>query len=79
MTFGGRAICDMADARVRNRGLAIEHEADGLNGLDRERLMSFDQRTVVRQVMNADGVTGVETAPERSEHLKSYPGAAVAR
>ena len=79
MTFRRVAIGEMADAGISDRGLAIEHQADRLDRLDRERLMSFDQRTVMRKVMHTDCVPGVETAPEGPEHLESHPGAAIAR
>lgn len=34
---------DMPDARVGHRRLAVEQQADGLHGLDRERLMGLDE------------------------------------
>ena len=79
MTFGGLALGDVADAGVGDCGLAIEHQANRLNRLDRQRLMSFDQRAVVREVVNTDCITGVEGPPESSEDLESHSGAAIAR
>ena len=79
MTFGRFAVGEVPNARIGNRRLAVEHQADRLHRLDRKRLMSFDQRTVMRKVMHADCVTGVEASPECSEHLESHPGAAIAR
>lgn len=69
----GGFVCgaDVPDARIGQRGLAVQHQADGLNGLDRERLMSFDQRALLSEIVYPHRVPGVERSPERSKHFES--------
>ena len=62
---------DVPDARVGQRGLAVEHEADRLNGLDRERLMGFDQRALLSEIVHPHRIPGIEGSPERSKHFES--------
>lgn len=72
----GRA--KMADARVGNRRLAVERQTDGLDRLDGNWLMRFDQRAVPSQIMNTHGVASVKRSPERSEHLEPHTGPSIA-
>ena len=61
----------MAHARIGERGLAVERQADRLNGFNCQRLMRFDQGAVMRKVDHTSRVSGIEGAPERTEHLES--------
>lgn len=79
MPFGRLGVFEVTDARVGDRGLPIERQADRLDRLDRERLMSFDQCPLVGEIVNTDCVSGIEGSPERSEYLEPHPSAAVAR
>ena len=69
---GGRRF-QVSHAGIRNGGLPVEHQAHGLNRLDRERLIGFDQRAVRRKIVHPDRVTGIKRPPEGSEHFESHP------
>ena len=69
----------MADPRICQRRLTIENQADSLNGFDREGLMSLNQGAVMREVVHADRVAGIECSPERPEDLKPNPGPTISR
>ena len=79
MAFGGLGIFHVPDAGVGNCGLSVEHQADRLHRFDRERLMSFNQRALMCEIVHPHRVSGVEGPPERSEHLESHPSSAIAR
>ena len=77
-----RRRTDVPDARIGDRGLAVEHQADRLNRLDRERLMGFDQRAVglrlcTRTASPASKVP--QNAPNTSNRTRSRrsPGARI--
>jgi hypothetical protein len=78
MAFGSLTLRDVTNARVSDGRLAVERQANRLHRLDRKRLMRFDQRTVMREVVDADRVTRIEGAPERTEHFEPDPSATVA-
>jgi hypothetical protein len=69
----------MPNARVGHRRFAVEDQAHRLNRFHGKRLMGFDQRAVVRQVVHAHRVTGVERSPERAEHFESHTAPTIAR
>ena len=71
-------IAEMTHARVGDRGLAIEHQTDGLHGLDGQGLMGLDERAMVREIVHSHRIAGVELSPERPEHFKARPGSAIA-
>ena len=79
MAFRGVGVLEMTDARIGDGGLAVEHQADRLYRFDGERLMGFDQRAVMREIVHANRVPGIEGSPERSENLESHSAAAIAR
>ena len=79
MPFQRLGFFEMTDLGVGHGRLAIEHQAERLHRLDRQRLMRFDERAVVREIVHADRVSGVETSPEGSEHFESDPDSAIAR
>ena len=58
VVLGGGA--QMPDARVGNRGLTVQGQAHGLDGFDGERLMRFDQRAVVCEVVHPHRIAGIE-------------------
>ena len=72
-------IFEMADARIGDGGLAVEHQADRLHRFDGERLMGFDERAMMREIVHANRVPGVEGSPERSENFESHSTPAIAR
>jgi hypothetical protein len=78
ITIARLSRLEVPDPRVGDRGLAIEHQADRLDRLDRERLVGFDQRAVVCEVMHAHRIAGVEGSPERSEDFETHPGSSIA-
>ena len=69
----------MTDARVGERGLSVEHEADGLHRFNGERLIGLNQRALMREIVHTDWVSSVERSPERSEHLVAHTGATIPR
>lgn len=70
---------EVPDAGVGDRGLAVEHQANGLDRFNRERLMGFDQRAVVCEVVNTHRVPGIERSPERSKHFETNSRSAITR
>jgi hypothetical protein len=74
---GGRRL-QVTHPRVGDRGLAIEHQAHRLHGLDGEWLMRFDQRAVMCEIVHPDGVAGVERPPERSEDFETDSRSSIA-
>jgi len=69
----GCRLSQVPDTSVSEGGLAVEHQANPLNGLDSERLVGLDQRAMMRNVVDADRVTRIKGAPEGPEDLKSNP------
>ena len=69
----GCGLPQVPDSSVSESGLAIEHQADPLNGLDSQRLVGFDQRSMVRNIVDANRVTRIKGAPEGPEDLKPNP------
>ena len=67
----------VTDPGVGNCRLTVDHQAYGLNGLDGERLLRFDQRTVRGQVVDPHGFAGVKRSPERTEHLEPHPSSPI--
>lgn len=70
---------DVLDLGFGHCWLTINNQLDGLNRLDRERLLSFDQRTSGAEVEYADWLADIEGAPEGSEDFESHSIAAVGR
>ena len=69
----------MADPGVREGGLTVEYQTDPLDRFNRQGLMSFDQHALMRQVVHANRVAGIECPPERPEYLKSNPRSTITR
>lgn len=74
-TFG--VATQVTNARIRNRRLPVERQAHGLNRLDGQRLMGFDQRAMMREIVHADRIAGVERSPERAEHFETHAGSSI--
>lgn len=68
---------EVAHARLGHRRLAVEHQAHRLDRLDRQRLMGFDQRTMMREIVHTHWFAGIKRSPEGSEHFKSHSRAAI--
>ena len=79
MAFRRLRFFEVTDAGVGDRRLAVEHQADRLDRLDGKRLMSLDECAMVREVVHANRVSGVEASPEGSEHFEPHPSSAIAR
>jgi hypothetical protein len=80
ITIVGIMRCaEVPDARVGHCRLAVEHQADRLDGLDGERLVGLDECALVREIAHANRVAGVEGSPERSEHFESNPASSIPR
>lgn len=58
VVIGGRT--QMPDAGVGNRRLPVQRQAHGLDGFDGKRLMGFDQRAVMCEVMHPHRIAGIE-------------------
>ena len=65
-----RRRADVLDQRFCDRGLAIDHQLDRLNRLDRQRLLRFDQRARRAEVEQADRLADIKGTPEGSEDFE---------
>lgn len=74
-----RHRADVLDLGFGHGGLAVDRQLDGLNRLDRERLLRFDQRAALAEVDDPDGLADVKAAPEGSEDFEPDSIAAVGR
>lgn len=63
---------EMADPGIGHRRLSVNQQTDRLHRLDRQRLMRFNQRAMVREVMHTDRVAGIEGAPEGAKHFEPH-------
>ena len=68
----------MSNARLGDRRLTVEHEAHGLDRLNRKRLTRLDQGAVMGEVVDTSGFSGIERSPKRTEHLVSAMGSSIA-
>jgi hypothetical protein len=55
-----RGVTEVPDTRVGNRRLPIQGQAHGLDGFNGERLVRFDQRAMVCEVVHANRIAGIE-------------------
>lgn len=65
-----RRGADVLDLGFGHRGLAVDHQLDGLNRLDRQWLLGFDERPAWAEVEDADRFTDVKGTPEGSEDFE---------